>query len=109
MDLDSFITETLVEISKGIRGANDILMPKLEEQTEKKLPKLFSLSPGHRGDEGNGIHFDVAVTTQTTDEGEGGVKIKLAVVEADLSGKAQTTQQAVSRIQFSVDVGLWHG
>ena len=57
MELESFIKESLVQISNGIQQA----------------------------------------------------KVKIAVVEAGIGGKIKTSEQAISRIQFSVNVNQWYG
>ncbi|MCF6255270.1 MAG: hypothetical protein L3J98_04860 [Gammaproteobacteria bacterium] len=109
MELEIFIKETLVQVSNGIKSANEDLAPERKKEDGTNLPKLFLLSPGKNQDLGSGIHFDVAVTTKTNDEGGGGAKVKLAIFEADLGGKLKSSGQAVSRIQFSINVNQWHG
>ncbi|WP_281051529.1 hypothetical protein [Thauera sp. GDN1] len=109
MELDAFIKEALVQISNGIQSANEVLAPSREKDDGTELPKLYLLSPGKKQEQGNGVHFDVAITSQMESEGKGGTKVKLAVVEVDLGGKLATSEQAVSRIQFSVTVNQWHG
>lgn len=79
MDLENFIKETLIQISKGVTAANDQLAPTRKKQDGTDLPKLFLLPPGNRQDQGHGVHFDVAITTQTTDGGSGRAKVRLAV------------------------------
>lgn len=109
LELDAFIKETLIQISNGIQQANEALAPDRVSKDGKELPKLYLLSPGNLKDQGNGVHFDVAITSRMEDEGKGGAKVKLAIVEADLGGKIKTSEQAVSRIQFSVKVNQYHG
>jgi hypothetical protein len=109
MDLENFIKETLVQISRGVSSANEHIAPERKKEDGTDLPKLFLLPPGNRQDQGHGVHFDVAVTTQTTDEGGGGLKMRLAVVDADLGGKLTSAHESVSRIQFSVNISNWHG
>lgn len=109
MELDAFIKETLVQISNGIQSANAELAPQRKKNDGTDLPKLYLLSPGQIQEQGNGVHFDVAITTRTEDEGKGSAKVKLAVVEAELGGKLKASEQAVSRIQFSINVNQWHG
>ena len=109
MELDAFIKETLVQISSGIEQANQELAPGRVKEDGTPLPKLYLLPPGALKEQGNGVHFDVAITSRMEDEGKGGAKVKLAVVEADLGGKIKTSEQAVSRIQFSVKVNQYHG
>ncbi len=109
MELDAFIKEALTQISRGIEQANEVLEPERKKPDGTPLPKLFLLSPGKDKSQGNGVHFDIAITTQTEDKGSGGAKVRLAVVEAEMGGKISTTQQHVSRINFTVTVGQWHG
>lgn len=109
MELDTFIEETLLQISKGIQSANEQLAPTRKKADGTDLPKLYLLAAGRKSEQGSGIHFDVAITSRTEGEGKSGGKIKLAVVEADLGGKIKQTAQAISRIQFSVTVNQWLG
>lgn len=74
MELEDFIKETLIQISNGIHNAREDLKPSRAKEDGSELPKLFLLSPGKKQEQGNGIHFDVAITTKTTDEGAGGAK-----------------------------------
>lgn len=83
--------------------------PSVQKEMKKSSPKHFLLSPGRKQEQGNGVHFDVAITSTVENEGKGGAKVRLSVVEADLGGKVKSSEQAVSRIQFSVTVGQWHG
>jgi len=109
MELSSFIEETLVQISNGIQQANDRLSPSRVKDDGTELPKLFLLPPGNDSEQGKGVHFNVAVTTQSVNEGKGGAKVKLAILEVNLDGHDATLERTVSRIQFSVNVGQWHG
>ena len=109
MDLESFIKEALVQISNGVEQANEDLKPKRVKKDGAELPKLFLLAPGVKKEHGHGVHFDVAVTTHSIDEGKGGVKFKLAIAEANLGGKIKSSEKAISRVQFSVNINQWHG
>lgn len=109
MDLESFIKETLVQISKGVSAANEQLTPERKKEDGKELPKLFLLPPGSKKEQGHGVHFDVAITTQSAEGRSGGAKVRLAVVDAELGGKLGSSHESVSRIQFSVNINQWHG
>lgn len=110
MDLENFIKETLVQISKGVSLANDELSPLRKKEDGTDLPKLFLLPPGTRQEQGHGIHFDVAITTKASDDGGGGgIKVRLAVVDASFDGKLSSAFESISRIQFSVNINQWHG
>lgn len=109
MDLENFIKETLVQISRGISSANNELAPMRKKEDGTELPKLFLLPPGAKQDQGHGVHFDIAVTTKSSNEGGGGLKARLWVVDADLSGKLTSGLESISRVQFSVNINQWHG
>lgn len=106
MNLDKFVSESLLEISQGIRDANSQLKA---EQEKPDSPNIFFLKPGGRQELGTGLEFDVAVTTRTEGKGQAGAKVKLAVVEAELGGGGGATKEQVSRIKFTVYVGQWVG
>ena len=107
MELQEFITETLLEISNGIREANNIRLG--EKATDPNASQTFFLRPGSKADNGAGIEFDVAVTTKKAGEGKAGAKLKLSVVEAELGGAGGASKESVSRIKFTVNVGQWVG
>jgi len=106
MDLDKFVSESLAEITTGIRDVNAKL--KIGKNGEE-LPNTFFLKPGGKTELGTGIVFDVAVTTRKDGNGKASAKVKLAVFEGELGGGAGTTNEQVSRIKFTVYVGQWVG
>jgi hypothetical protein len=46
----------------------------------------------------------MAVTAETSKEGSGGAKVRIAVVDANIGGKLDAKNTQVSRIQFSVPI-----
>jgi hypothetical protein len=107
MELQEFITETLLEISGGVREANNIRLG--EKATDPNASRTFFLRPGSKSENGTGIEFDVAVTTKKSGEGKAGAKLKLSVVEAELGGGGGVSKESVSRIKFTINVGQWVG
>ncbi len=86
MDLEEFITTTLVSIRKGIAGAN-------------KDTKAYKITP-----EDKVVNFDIAVEVSKEGKTEGGGGLKIHIVEAKL-GKGHTNKESnVSRINFTVGV-----
>jgi len=86
MDLEDFISTTLISIRKGIAGAN-------------KEEKMYKIIP-----ENKVVNFDIAVEVSKEGKAGGGGGIKIHVVEANL-GKEQTNKESnVSRINFTVGV-----
>ena len=109
MELKTFIEEALVQISEGIQAANETVGRKLQHPDGCGAQKLYALSPGRKQEQGNGVHFDVAITSTVDGGGQGATRIRLKVVEVDVGGKVTAAHQAVSRLQFSVTVDQWHG
>lgn len=107
MELQEFITETLLEISNGIHEANNSRLG--EKSNDPEAKRTFFLRPGSRSEFGAGIEFDVAVTTKKSGEGKAGAKLKLSVVEAELGGGGGAAKESVSRIKFTINVGQWVG
>ncbi len=97
MELEEFITTTLLSIKKGIQEANICI--------SKQKGKTLGIDDDiqyeiHR--ESKGIKFDIAVTVSNEKEAEGGGKIKVAVL--DIGGGKTTTskEEHISRISFEV-------
>ena len=61
MELRDFVSETLVQIVKGIQSANDSLFP---NKAKAEQPFLLHSSMGDHPQAPH-VEFDVAVTTQT--------------------------------------------
>lgn len=109
MDLQEFVTQTLLQIVRGISEANKVLEPERKKPDGSPLPKLFLLPPGVQKDGGHGVHFDVAVTARSESDKGAGAKASLSVVQFDVGGKQTATSEQVSHISFSVQIGQWHG
>ena len=98
MELDDFITTTLLSIKKGIRNANT----KIAEDDGKKLGIDATIQ--YEIDRGNkGIKFDVAVTASGEKAVEGGGKIQVAVMNIGGSGSSSSKEEHVSRISFEIN------
>ena len=97
MNLEKFISETLINIKKGLRSANEELV-----EDGKILGKDASATFLIGSDGSEKISFDIAVTVseETEKKGSGGIKVMSVGVSGDL-GKIET-QQYVSRIKFNV-------
>lgn len=82
MELNEFIKQSVREVVKGM----------VEAQTDTHK---FGID----NDNGNGIEFDIAVTTETTKGGGG----KLSVLNVvDVNGKLETSQSQIHRIKFTL-------
>jgi hypothetical protein len=100
MDLETFVTESLCQIAKGIRKANKALMT--EQVGQRPVPHFVLLAGTKAAD--RTVAFDVAVTTSEKDKGGRGIGLRIYAVNANVGKETETGHQAVSRLQFRVHV-----
>jgi hypothetical protein len=100
MELNDFVSETLVQIVKGIESANESLLP---GKAKAEQPFLLHHSMGDHPQAPH-VEFDVAVTTQAEASGTAQGRAKLLVVAAGLDGSVSISKENVSRVKFSVVV-----
>ena len=94
MDLETFIAETLRQIVKGIKIA--------QEHEDCKGGKINPFRPS--GGEVKQIDFDVAVTATEGSEKKGGIGVFTGVFGVGGQANANTANSTVSRIKFSVPI-----
>lgn len=104
MDLQSFVKESLVQISKGIEQARDTL---LKDQVIVN-PRNVKLD-GHTTEleyapSVQDVHFDLAVTAGEAVGGSGGLGIIIAPLTLGFLSKFRESSTTSSRIQFKVPI-----
>jgi len=102
MDIQTFVTEALVQIQEGVQNAIDRRMSS-DTNTGAINPQF---SPFDEGREAlvEKVHFDLAVTVKSSEaSGAGG---SISILQISLDGKKSKSQEEdmVSRIQFSVRI-----
>ena len=97
MELEEFISKTLISITKGMKSAN--AETKLEDGRV-----LFIIEPAswHKDRTDGCIKFDVAVTASKESGIKGGGGIKILSVGIDGQKETNTSDQMVSRIKFNI-------
>ena len=112
MQLDSFISETLKGIIKGIKDTQDfakqhdaVVNPYFHPIQKDRLLVLYD-EQGQHPRAVNQINFDVAVTAseEKTASGGGGINVISVKIGAELLNKDE--KQVVSRVQFSTYIVL---
>jgi hypothetical protein len=93
VNLEEFVTLTLVQIKQGIVGANTGLASAGQPATYQ-LPLPTSKDAA--------IEFDVAVTVSVSGKAEAGGKAGIKIVEGAVGGKLEGAHEQVSRVRFSV-------
>ncbi|MEZ9627858.1 hypothetical protein [Aliivibrio fischeri] len=97
MNLQEFIEETSVEISQGIKAANEKL-----NAHDSSIYAQYVLKDSKDDLNNSLINFDVAITSKQEGKGEAKGKFKLFVADADLSASGSIANEKVSRVKFSV-------
>lgn len=100
VELKEFITNTLVEIAHGIRGANEQL-----KNPDKQQFEVFSLR-GNKGDNAKipGIQFDIAVTAAKNQKDKAGFMVALASIGGGASAEKALSNELVHRIKFEIGI-----
>lgn len=91
MELQKFISNTLVSIVNGLKDAND----KINIEGGQRA---FWIYP----DKHKNIQFDVAVTVNEEDIKSGGAGIRIAVLDAGAKKEKINTHEYASRIKFEI-------
>jgi hypothetical protein len=90
MELKEFISETIKQITDGIRDG-------------QKYIDENDFGEGVKDDKGKEISFDVAISTDKTEVAGAGGKISIAsVFSAGVEGKEESKNANLSRIQFKL-------
>jgi hypothetical protein len=106
MELKEFISSAISDIAEAVSEADAYL---------KSVGGL--MNPGdYKNGLGGGtfdaprttLNFDVAVAAQSSGGVSGGLKARILVIEASLSGEKGATHSSSSRLTFSLDVVLPH-
>jgi hypothetical protein len=100
MDLEEFVTQSLVQLVQGVKQANVKLAGK-EKTTADEKAFLLTYSGGDHP-MGPHVEFDVAVSIKTDRKATAGASGKLYVVGIEASGSNSTTKENVSRVRFAV-------
>jgi len=113
MDLKEFVREALVQVTSGVREAQD----QVREKGGYVNPSVVSSASGqpeatHFGTLNSGqnvllMEFDVAVTATDSTEGGAGAKLAVAsVFSIQAGGKGTSGSESTSRIRFKVPFAL---
>lgn len=94
MELDQFISDTLINLQKGLSTANSTIKSTGE--------KSFSL---HQGDQ---VTFDIAVTVNDENSGKVGGGIRIAGIGLGSDMESKSIQGSISHIKFSVKCNFNH-
>lgn len=97
MDLEDFVKNTLVSITRGVHSANDELL----KNSDKEKRKQFSLVP-YKDKEHGVISFDVAVVVSKEAKKSGKGDFKVAIFNAGGKKSNSDMEEKVSHIRFNI-------
>ena len=115
MDLQNFITQTLVQIAKGVEGAvtelkdsSAIVNPRNVSGTHIENPNVFGYLDTNKKylRVVQQIEFDVAVVASKGTETKGGIGIMVGSIGLGSQGKSDAENSSHSRIKFKIPMVL---
>jgi hypothetical protein len=115
MELQDFISGTLVQIARGIedaagklKGTKAIVNPRNVAPAGEKYGDLYGFVNPHKPfyKAVQKIEFDVAVTASAGKETKSGIGIMVSSITVGSQGKSESQNSSVSRIRFSVPMVL---
>lgn len=120
MDLQTFISETLIQIAAGIEQANAslnnseaIVNPKNVAVIVQSDRTIYgSIVPPREANMRRAVHainFDVAVTVAEGTGTRGGIGVVVGAVALGSQGSSNASNSSNSRVQFSVPMALPEG
>ncbi len=110
MELQEFISATLIQVLEGVRDANAHQLT-LNDGGQINPHPVGSNHPDRQISRETktavqDVEFDVAVTVEKGTETKGGILVVLGAVSLGSSGKSDKSTATVSRIKFSIPIGL---
>ena len=106
MQLDEQIKETLVQITKGVKDASEVVSEMGGIVNPAQIHKIAYTDPLYSNAETQLIKFDVAIQVKDTSSQEASGKAKLTVLSFG-GGMTNTDEtQAVHRVKFDVPLSL---
>ncbi len=113
MKLQDFITETLVQISEGVKNANHKLEfnqlqinPFITERLNglNDHPDFIGFAEGKRIVQV--VNFDISVTVESEKEKGGDIKVAQGIIDVGIFGKRKNLEQNISKIKFSIPISF---
>lgn len=116
MQLQEFVTESLLQIANGVSEAQRKIVG--NAQINPRLPDHANVSSGHftkipkdmillrDGEVVTMVQFDVAVTTTEGTGTKGGIGVVSGILNLGSSGQSDRSNSAVTRLQFAVPMVL---
>jgi len=101
MELQEFITETLIQIVNGVKAAQNLV----KDSTAIIAPHGYLGGVQYRR-EMQSIEFDVAITTTDTTEAKAGAGVFVAGISLGGQARGEASNQTLSRIKFKVPIYL---
>jgi hypothetical protein len=120
MDLETFVSETLVQVVNGIARANTalagsgaIVNPKNVYAAGKTDMRVYGhIVPQRDAEMRRAVHaidFDVAITATEGSGTKGGIGVVVGAIALGTQGSSTSNNSSMSRVQFSVPVALPQG
>ena len=117
MNLQTFVTESIVQVVRGIEAASDalkdstaVVSPKNVRPTDTQRDCIFGyLEPHSQGMERIAVQrldFDVAVYAEEGTSTRGGIGVVVGMIALGSQGQSEASHSSESRIKFAVPIIL---
>ena len=111
MNLDQFVTESLLQIINGVNAAKEKAPKSLINPAPRGDTSLDNLhqqgyTPSEDGKLIQQVEFDVAVTAVVGTETKGGIGIMVAGIGLGTRGQTDKSNTSISRLKFKVPIAL---
>lgn len=117
MELQDFVSKTLVQIIRGVEQAQ-IDLEKSSAQVNPLLDRIFTNTQSGGTNQGLGwtkngdlvsvVQFDVALTIHEEQGSKSGIGVVTGIFALGSQGASDKAQSAATRVQFSVPITLPH-
>lgn len=115
MNLQTFISQTLIQIANGIREAEEqltnagaVVNPRHITGAGNNMSNVY----GHIDTKSNSpravhsVEFDVAVTAVKGEETKGGIGVVMGAIGIGSQGRSEESNTSISRIKFKIPIAL---
>ena len=109
MNIEKFVSDTLVQIAAGVTAANEEMEKrKLDAKANPAGGNVVSQASTHyRGiPDTQMIEFDIAVTVESTAATNGEAGVGISILKLGTSGASSSSDSQASRIQFTIPLKL---
>lgn len=106
MELQEFVKETLLEIVRGVKEAQDAVREYGATVNPRIVPNSESAQVAGEYRPVQNVDFEVGLTTSEESENKKGIGVALGMIKAGIDGNGGRSSSAATKIRFTVPLVL---